>query len=539
MWFPENIRKLGSVEIAAFKSAVLAAPESVWRAGDATKAKLAGNRPTQSIFFKNLDPDNYQQLITERAVLEGDVDVVHSGEISALLQPILNKVINKLAQPGIVVRAQLARMQPGAKISPHYDSSPILLASHRLHIPILTHNKLRFTVGGQRVLLQEGQLYELNNQLEHSVHNPNSASTRIHLIIDILPDDLNRAGMIDDRLEFTVRARQMSHLRAASPSRAKSEAAILEGITLPTVLATSVVRGSHKSESHGGVYRVDMASGHSTQVVDWNNCDIDFSGRGWDRGLRGICYVGSRILIASTDHIYEFDHQFKIVNAFNNAYLRHAHEMVCTGKFIFITSTGFDSIIRFDIKRQAFDKGWQFISDNGQLALNIFDPLSMVGPVESNLFHINNIAVDAACSKDEFYMSGRKLGFLVKISGNQIVALDRLPPGTHNVMPFNKGILYNDSERDQVVYSHDYDYRAIDVPVYDESLLSKTELGDKAIARQAFGRGLCHFQAGLVIGGSSPSTLSLYDLKTRQKLKSVNISMDIRNAIHGLELWPF
>jgi hypothetical protein len=43
----------------------------------------------------------------------------------------------------------------------------------------------------------------------------------------------------------------------------------------------------------------------------------------------------------------------------------------------------------------------------------------------------------------------------------------------------------------------------------------------------------------LVAGGSSPSTISLYDFEAKQKVGSVNLTMDIRNAIHGLEPWPY
>jgi len=40
-------------------------------------------------------------------------------------------------------------------------------------------------------------------------------------------------------------------------------------------------------------------------------------------------------------------------------------------------------------------------------------------------------------------------------------------------------------------------------------------------------------------GGSSPSTITLYDLEANQVAASVNLTMDIRNAIHGLEVWPY
>jgi hypothetical protein len=43
----------------------------------------------------------------------------------------------------------------------------------------------------------------------------------------------------------------------------------------------------------------------------------------------------------------------------------------------------------------------------------------------------------------------------------------------------------------------------------------------------------------VVAGGSSPSTVSVYDLAANQRVLSVNLSMDVRNAIHGLEIWPY
>jgi hypothetical protein len=43
----------------------------------------------------------------------------------------------------------------------------------------------------------------------------------------------------------------------------------------------------------------------------------------------------------------------------------------------------------------------------------------------------------------------------------------------------------------------------------------------------------------VVAGGSSPSTISVYDLVKNERVLSVNLTMDVRNAIHGLEVWPF
>jgi len=38
--------------------------------------------------------------------------------------------------------------------------------------------------------------------------------------------------------------------------------------------------------------------------------------------------------------------------------------------------------------------------------------------------------------------------------------------------------------------------------------------------------------------GSSPSTISIMDINKGQRITGVNLTMDIRNAIHELERWP-
>jgi hypothetical protein len=77
------------------------------------------------------------------------------------------------------------------------------------------------------------------------------------------------------------------------------------------------------------------------------------------------------------------------------------------------------------------------------------------------------------------------------------------------------------------------------VPRYRAEDLHNTELGDPRIARQAFARGLCVLNDRLVAAGSSPSTIALHDLERVKTVMTVRLSQDVRNAIHGLEVWPF
>jgi hypothetical protein len=65
------------------------------------------------------------------------------------------------------------------------------------------------------------------------------------------------------------------------------------------------------------------------------------------------------------------------------------------------------------------------------------------------------------------------------------------------------------------------------------------EAADGRLARQGFARGLCVLSDSVVAGGSSPSTVTLYDLAANKRLLSVNLTLDVRNAIHGLEVWPY
>ena len=77
------------------------------------------------------------------------------------------------------------------------------------------------------------------------------------------------------------------------------------------------------------------------------------------------------------------------------------------------------------------------------------------------------------------------------------------------------------------------------VPAYNEEDLQFNGVDSTQIARQAFGRGLCVVNEQIVAAGSSPSTVSLYDTQKGERIAAVNLTMDIRNAIHGLEVWPF
>ncbi len=308
-------------------------------------------------------------------------------------------------------------------------------------------------------------------------------------------------------------------------------------IKLPKIIATSVVRGSQKGESHGGVFTVDFASQRAEQHVDWDTGDIDFSGRGADRGLRGICFDADDIYIAASDELFCYDRDFKVRKSWRNRYLKHCHEIYRKDRKIFLTSTGHDCVLVFDIEEEKFTWGFHVLRQQAGWSGFVFDPIGKFGPRPINEQHINMIHVDAR----GIYLSGLRTQALLYInSRNEVNAVCSLPAGTHNARPYNGGVIFNDTESDCLrVVRQSGEQQAFKIRHYDPDEIRYQGVDDSKIARQGFGRGLCVVDDRFVAGGSSPSTITLYDIQTGQVASSVNMTMDIRNAIHGLELWPY
>lgn len=311
-------------------------------------------------------------------------------------------------------------------------------------------------------------------------------------------------------------------------------------MNLPTVIATSVVRGSEQGQSHGGIFLVDLESGEASQVFDWNTGEIDFAGRGADRGLRGIAFAGDNIYIAASDEIFVFDTEFNIKQSFRNKFLKHCHEICMDGHLLYLTSTGYNSILTFDIDRAYFNWGLALSPGPNGLRARTFDP-QKEGPAPQADLHLNSVFKD----DNGLFMAGMKCPTLIYFDGRQVRTLGRLPVGTHNAQPYGEGLMFNDTAADKVRYVTDSDHLAFNVPKYPEDSIINEFNDTTNIARQAFGRGLCPIDDRLIAAGSSPSTISVHDiegdrsLRDGQTIKTVNFSMDIRNAIHGLEIWPF
>jgi hypothetical protein len=100
--------------------------------------------------------------------------------------------------------------------------------------------------------------------------------------------------------------------------------------------------------------------------------------------------------------------------------------------------------------------------------------------------------------------------------------------------------LFNHTKTDRIAYStrDGRVLRSVALPTYPAEALEHADLPSD-LARPTFGRGLVVLADGRIVGGSSPATVTLYDIDAERMVRSVNITMDVRNAVHGLEVWPY
>lgn len=308
-------------------------------------------------------------------------------------------------------------------------------------------------------------------------------------------------------------------------------------IKLPKLIATSVVRGSKQGESHGGIYTVDFETQSGELHVDWNTSDIDFEGRGADRGLRGIAFDGDDIYVAASDELFCYDRDFQVKKSFKNRYLKHCHEITRKDRHLILTSTGFDSILAFNLDTQNYEWGFRLSKAYGHWDGYTFDPRTSTGPAPVNDFHINMVYV----GDSGIFLSGLHTQACLHLDPDWSVSeYCSLPTGVHNAQPWKGGTLFIDTKNNAVRHVfRDGQQSAFRIKTYAEKDIEFAGVDDTNVARQGFGRGLCVVSDRLIAVGSSPSTITIYDIQTQQIVGSVNLSMDIRNAIHGLEVWPW
>lgn len=175
------VRCYGEIDVGPMAAAIGAQPDAAWNEHEHRQKDYEVHRQTQSIVLLFANIDDWPDLKVIR--------MPGWDRLASVAVPIMDSIIARwYPAGGRIIRAMVAKLPPGCRIDPHRDRHPSFSCGHRIHVPIATNTKVRFSVDGRPYTLQAGQVYEINNIKVHSVINRGS-DDRIHFIFDYVPLD--------------------------------------------------------------------------------------------------------------------------------------------------------------------------------------------------------------------------------------------------------------------------------------------------------------------------------------------------------------
>jgi len=197
MNFPGAFRYIGSMEIAELRELVRLLTPQQWAGFSLRQNRYEVHRDTQTIGLV-FDPDFRHTHPTRLPALEVFQESLQPALAMAAVfyeqSPRGEKLVSQFGL-GYFIRATLVQLKAGGSIAPHQDNNFSLTHSHRIHLPVITNDRVQFTVGDETMSLPAGDLYEINNRRIHSVQN-RSDEDRVHVILDfVLPGEKCCCGM--------------------------------------------------------------------------------------------------------------------------------------------------------------------------------------------------------------------------------------------------------------------------------------------------------------------------------------------------------
>ncbi|MBS0557812.1 MAG: aspartyl/asparaginyl beta-hydroxylase domain-containing protein [Proteobacteria bacterium] len=181
-----------AIDATRLRAEVDALPESMW---ETRGGRLGPHDAARAVFLRGYAP------------AEGRGKPIEDREALALL-PYAREIITQMLQAS-PQRCLLARLPAGATVPPHSDNGPYFHKTIRIHVPVITHEKVWMYCDGRVYNMRPGEIWALNNNAEHAVWNEDAVRARTHLICDFLPapallDLLGRAerdlGAVDARI---------------------------------------------------------------------------------------------------------------------------------------------------------------------------------------------------------------------------------------------------------------------------------------------------------------------------------------------------
>jgi hypothetical protein len=190
----QSIRRLGTIDVAPLRDAVLAIPEERWNAENAAKPnRFETLSSTRHIVFR---------FISNFVDWRDSYERPSWGEWKPLIEPVLAAATADYGyRRGAFPRVMLARMAPGGEIEPHRDTNPAAQWPHKIHVPLLTNPDVTFFVDDVAYHFAEGEAVEVNNMTTHAVTN-RGTTDRIHLIFEYFDLDQPEPDWIEPLVQM-------------------------------------------------------------------------------------------------------------------------------------------------------------------------------------------------------------------------------------------------------------------------------------------------------------------------------------------------
>ncbi|MBL6894607.1 MAG: aspartyl/asparaginyl beta-hydroxylase domain-containing protein [Porticoccaceae bacterium] len=175
------VKDLGEIDVAPLRDAILGIDDQAWFENNHRQTEYDVHAQTQSLMMLFVDTEVWPSVkVTREAAWD---------ELSEVAMPLMDSILEKFYPPGgKVIRAMAAKLLSGGVIKPHTDKHQSFHVGHRIHIPITANPRVRFMIDGRPHKFQVGRVYELNNQIQHSVINKGT-DDRINFIFDYVPPD--------------------------------------------------------------------------------------------------------------------------------------------------------------------------------------------------------------------------------------------------------------------------------------------------------------------------------------------------------------
>jgi len=293
------------------------------------------------------------------------------------------------------------------------------------------------------------------------------------------------------------------------------------------VLASSVIRSTHRGDSHGGLYIVDTFAQRFKQVLDWDYEKIRWEGKGGDRGLRGLIFHGDYLYAAGANEIFVFNRDFELIKQYTHHLLDGTHELAIENNILYNISNCFDAILPFDLTTEKWLLGFQHIKGRHP---QVFDPNTHMIQ-RADTMHLDTITVKdgwiwyAGSTTDQLY------GFNLQTRETQAISL--VHKNTHNAQFWKDGIVFNRSLEGDTTYQVAGEIKANwPTPRCDRAWMTCAGLPADH-ARAEYTRGMAILNSSVCVG-SSPACIHEFQLGHTEPVSTVRLTNDIRNSICGM-----